>query len=554
MTWEEVQRLRKSGKYREAIKLALELKIHDSSIQLQRQLDWSWNGLIKDQVRVIESISSTNKWVPENQQQALIRLLQDYARQIKNRPDNSLSQIVREVSRIGKHLSDYPGFIRWVTMDGLGPKDWRYNEYQGHVYPPVALSVARELAKWCKSNPDAEPAKLDLALQWVERTRQIAHGDDALWIEWDRALLLRRSGDLAQAASSLSHVLKAKRNDFWVWQEAARIHLHEHPDLALACLCRALSCPGEEKFIVNVHVELAAMLAERGDFAQASREIDQAIAIRNRQGWRNSPKLQTLIEKVWYKPGASEACDPREFYAAHAPDALVLCFDNVQTIPGTFLGTIIPHSDNPPPGWKPRPLPRFAVRDELGKPWSIVAPGMRVAHIKPGNPVWLVEGVQEDGRKTIVQIAPRPDGQEWDCTDARQGIVRDKHGTENVIHVFLDRGESYCKLHASDIEAPESLQPGDGLQLRVATNLKRQRLEIAWAQRAQIPKHPDIQPLAGHLRRNPKGFAFVDDIFVAPPLVETLPNDVVHVTGIAVYAHKPNSEDYGWSAVTIRPE
>lgn len=553
MNWEEVQRLRRSGHYREAIVLGLKLKEKDDSPSLRRHLGWAYYDLIKEQVRNIKSRLDANQRVFDDQQQALMQSLIDYAQHVSNKPDFSLSNIVREVSRIGAHLNEFPNFIHWVKIDGLGPEDWRYNKRDEREYQPVALGVARELAKWCKGHPEAEPSRLNLALEWVERVRQIVQDDDALWIEWDRVYLLRRRGDLDKAASCLSHVLKAKRNDFWVWAEAARINLHENPDLALACFCRALTCQSEDKFIVNVHVELAELLAEREDYAQASREIDQAVAIRERQGWRIPTNLQTLIDTVWYEPGALAACDPRAFYTAHAPNALVLCFEKVKTVAGTYLGTIILKSENPPPDRKPRPLPRFAVMEQPDKPLSLVGPGIRVDHLKPGEPVWLVEGIQEGGQASIVQVATRPDGKPWDCTDERQGIVK-KIEEDNVMQVFLDRQDSSVKVREPALAALEGLQPGDGLRLRVATNPKRQRLDIAWAEPGPMPSHPDIQPFAGLLRRNPKGFGFVDNIFISPPLVENLPEEVSHVTGIAVYSRKPKSEDYGWSAVNLRSE
>lgn len=554
MPWEEVQRLRKAHRYIEAIQLGQRLKENDNGIQLKRQIAWSWYDLIKAKVAQIKAILEAGRQVPLNQRQELIQTLREYTRKDNIKKDSTLSNIVREISKIGHHLPEYPSFIQWVNIDGLTEEDWRYNERGGNVYWPVALTVARELAKWCKSHPDAEIAVADHALQWVDRIRPIARGDDALWVEWDRALLLRHRGDLTEAASSLSHVLKVKRNDSWVWTEAGRLYSKEQPDLALACFCRALLCPSQEQFTCNVHIDLAEILAKQGGYAQASYEINRAIAIRQHQGWRIPPELQALIDKEWYDPGAAATCDPQAFYAEHAPNALVLCFDKVQTVSGTYVGTIIPYQENLPPGKTIRPLPRFAFKDNKGISWSLVGPGLYVANLKHGDPVWLVKGAQEDGREVIVQLASRLDGRPWDCTIDRQGIVYGKSSNDGPIHVFLDRENNYVRLHETALAELENINSGDRLLLRVTNNPKRQRLEIVWAERGPVPEHPDIQPFSGLLRRNPKGFAFVDNIYVSQQQLETLPADISLTTGFAVYGPKPHSDDFGWSAITIRPE
>ena len=55
----------------------------------------------------------------------------------------------------------------------------------------------------------------------------------------------------------------------------------------------------------------------------------------------------------------------------------------------------------------------------------------------------------------------------------------------------------------------------------------------------------------GYLKRNPKGFAFVEDAFVPPFLVETIPPDVETVAAVLVYAKHPKEDRYGWRAVAI---
>lgn len=56
----------------------------------------------------------------------------------------------------------------------------------------------------------------------------------------------------------------------------------------------------------------------------------------------------------------------------------------------------------------------------------------------------------------------------------------------------------------------------------------------------------------GQLRRNPKGFAFVDDAFVAPSLVESLDNTTEDVIVVAVYGKHPKEDKRTWRAISLK--
>lgn len=555
MSWQKVQGLRQAGELDQAWKLGSSILEHDPrDFRTRSQLEWVCHARMKALVASIKSdLKAGNR--PET---ADLRQVDEVLRDFSSLPSVEVpgmacSMILQSLAGIAPHFPEYGLFVRWVRDDGLRLEDWKPNQFNGKTYPSIAASVARGLAKWARVHALDDAGCIDEAVHWLRLAREQA-GSQTEWLDWDLAVMLRMQGDHEAAARALANVLKAKRNEFWVWAEAGRLYAKEQPELARACYCRALSCPADEGFTVNVHVELAALLAELEEYAQASRETAVAIDIRERQGWKFPPELQALIDSPWYDPDAADAVDPKQFYAQHAPDALVLCFDEVQVVPGTYLGTLIPKSDNPPPGLKARPLPRFAVRDEQGKPWSIVGPGMKVRNLAPGAPVTLVKGVQQDGRDAIVQMVPRPEGKPWDCLDEQAAIALGRSGKDDALRAFVDRDNGAVKIQPSVLAPGQDFASGEPLLLRVATNPKRNQLDVAAVERGQLREHPDIQPFSGRLRRNPKGFAFVDDIFVSPPLVEALPAEAESVAGLAVYGRKPKSEEYGWSAVIAKPE
>ena len=257
MTWEDVQALRKQGQFRQAIELGLEELLSSNDRRVRSQLDWAWYGLVKELVASIEAKQKASEPVMQADVDELLCELRRFAKQPNLRPDNALSNILRAVSRVAPHLPSFPGFVRWIGIDGLSVEDWQYGEYNDKAIQPVAMKAARALAKWVKAHPDAGNNDIEYALQWLERIRPVALGDEALWLDWDRALMRRRLGEYALAAEILSNVLKAKRGEFWVWAEAAQLYADEHPDLALACYCRERGCGAQPKLTANVHRELA---------------------------------------------------------------------------------------------------------------------------------------------------------------------------------------------------------------------------------------------------------------------------------------------------------
>lgn len=360
-----------------------------------------------------------------------------------------------------------------------------------------------------------------LALDWAEQVGKATKEDDSLWLHWDRAILLRQIGDFHRAAELLASVIKAKRNEFWVWAEAGRLYQSEQPELALACFCRALECPAESKFLVRAHRELAELLAEQEEYAQASREIVVTIGIRQAEGWPIGHEMEALISSPWYDPAAEGADPPKEFYGKHSPAALSLCFDIVETRAANYLGLLVPHTPKDPrPGWKPTPLCRYAIKDSKGQAWSLVGPAMKKLKFEVGEPLTVVIGRQNgDDRQTIVHVSVREDGQQWDSLDLGVGVItREATAEKSTKVLLLDSGEE-VKIDASS-ESP--LRIGDGVRCGFARNPKNNRVvDVFNVERRDLPgKH--VRRINGSLCRHPKGFGFVEDAFVPPQLVESI--------------------------------
>lgn len=555
MTWSDVQQLRKSGRFQEAIDLGMQGLANDpDDFKLKTQIEWAFYGLIKILVATVATKLKASQPAPIQTISQIRNELYRFAKQSKKRQDAALSNIIREVCKIAPHFPTFPGFIQWVSCDGLRSEDWQYSKFGEYRSSPLAFSVARSLAKWIKTSQDVTPENIELALEWIDRIRPVADGDDAIWLDWDKVVLLKRIHQHDKAVRILGSVIKAKRGEFWVWAEAARLYVEEQPDLALACACRALECGSDPKFTVNVHRELAQMLAARGDYSQASSELVTAINIRHEQGWGDDKDLEKLISSSWYDPSPSGAESPKDFYSRHAQEALVLCFDSVEERQATYLGVIRPNQQkDEPSSRKIKPLPIFSIFANDGSAVSIVGRGARISSFRVGDPVTLVIGTQiESNREDIIQTSARVEGSVWDCTNAGSGIVTRAASGDQRARVFISR-DIEVGIDESDWSGSQSPVLGEGVSFRSTKNQKSGRVNIFTVAPGLRPDI-DVRVVSGQLRRNAKGFAFIDDAFVPPHLVEGIPAEVNDVVAVLVYSKHPKEDRYGWRAVKISTE
>lgn len=554
MTWQDVQALRKAGRFEEAVAQGLsEMGQAPHDVRLRGQVDWAWYGLIKQRARALAERASASQALPRDEIEAIVSEMRRYARVPRPRPDRSLSLILLELARIAAHLPAYAGIVRWVGIDGLAVEDWQVQKGQSGAFPPIGVKVARGLAKWIKEQTAPSADDLALGLDWLTRAATCAPGDDAVWVDWDRAQVLRLLGRHAEASEALIGVLRAKKQEFWAWAEAARLHASIDLELAIACACRALECCRDPRFAVKVHQELAQMLARNEAYAQASVEVTLAVETRRQHGWRNDAALQALLESPWYSATPAGAEDAAAFHARHAPHAFSLFHDVLVERAATYLGVFTPSVRKRGDGERrPRPLTRVAVRDDAGYSVTLVWPGLRGVAYEAGQPLTIVLGRDADSaRENVVAVKVREDGASWDCTDASIGVIVREAAQGRRARVFVGRDDEELDVEEDALWDDGPVLVGEGVCVRHTRNARTGRGEVVAVTRGPLPER-DVRSMRGVLRRNPKGFAFVGNAFVAPHLVSTLGEDVDEVEGVAVFGKHPARDEHAWRAVSLR--
>ncbi len=513
MNWQEISQIRKNGDYLRARDLArVELQKFPNSLQLKSQIEWTYYSEIKE---------------------ITIKLM-----------------ILQLISPYAIHFPDFYNYVHWFGKAALRAEDWEVTTYidkQGKERRnlPVAYEVARGLCKWAKTVQDLKKEQADFCLDWANHARSKLSDEDAIWLDWDAVAVLRRVGNYENASQVLSSVLKLKKSEFWVWAEAARIYQFEQKDLALACFCKAMLCRTEEKFLVTAHLDFAKLLISLEMFDEASFEINQSIKIRNDNQWKLPEELNHLIQNSWFDSNKNDLKVAKEFYEEHASDALSLCFNEIRKVSATYLGQLKIKRD----GKKPKEFAKFSIKKGNNFE-SLLANGFNHLKMKRGAPVLVTLGIQEDSNQNLVVNVERIDGIEWECTHQQFGIISYISDDYENVKVFLNKDKE-LKLDQNILrDLKNKISIGSKLKCFSTINAKSQRIEISHVELVNSAQITDMKEEKGELRKNPKGFGFVNDVFISPNLIKNTKDKAI-INVQAIFSKQRDKDTYSWKAISI---
>ena len=548
MNWQEISQIRKNGNYLRARDLACaELQKTPNSLQLKSQIEWTYYSEIKE---IATKLKQTEP-VDQRLIQQLVKTYEEYIKGETRRPDMAFSMILQLICPYSSYLPDFYNYVNWFGKAALRAEDWEISTYvdkQGKQRRslPLAYEVARGLCKWAKSTQELSKEQADFCLDWANQVRSKLSSEDAIWLDWDAVAVLRRIKNYDNASQVLSSVLKLKKNEFWVWAEAARVYQFDQKDLALACFCKAMLCKTEEKFLVSAHFDFAKLLISLEMFDEASFEINQAIKIRTDNQWKVPDELNWLTQNSWFDPDKIEVKSTKEFYEEHASDALSLCFDEIRKVSATYIGQLKMKRE----GKKPKEFAKFSIKN--GNTFeSLLANGFNHLKMKRGTPVSITLGIQEGSNQNlVVNVVERMDGSEWECTNQQFGIISYISDDYENVKVFLGKDKE-LKLDPNIFRGlKDKISIGTKLKCFLTVNAKFQRIEISHVELVNNAKITDMKEEKGELRKNPKGFGFVNDVFISPNLIkETEDKALINVQ--AIFTKQRDKETYSWKAISI---
>lgn len=548
MNWQEISQIRKNGDYLRARDLArVELQKSPNSPQLKSQIEWTYYSEIKEIANKLKQSDS----VDQRLVQQLMKTFEDYIRGETRRPEMAFSMIIQLICPYSTQLPDFYNYVKWFGKSALRAEDWEISTYvdkQGiqRRSLPLAYEVARGLCKWTKSAQELHIDQANFCIDWASQARSKLSDEDAIWLDWDAVAVLRRIGNYENASQVLSSVLKLKKSEFWVWAEAARIYQFDQKDLALACFCKAMLCKTEEKFLVTAHLDFAKLLISLEMFDEASFEINQSIKIRNENQWKLPEDLNRLTQNNWFDSDKKDSKLAKEFYEEHASDALSLCFDEIRKVSATYVGQLTIKRD----GKKPKEFAKFSIKNGNNFE-SLLANGFNHLKMKRGAPVLVTLGIQEDSNHNlVVNVVERMDGYEWECTSQQFGIITYISDDSENVKVFLNKDKE-LKLDPDILRGLKNqISIGSKLKCFSTLNAKSQRIEISHVELVNSAKITDMKEEKGELRKNPKGFGFVNDIFISPNLIKDT-EDKALIKVQAIFSKQRDKDTYSWKAISV---
>ena len=198
------------------------------------------------------------------------------------KPSEVYSRLLKAFLKAGKEWPGMGAFVAWWDLANLAGKDY-LPEALPDGKKPMALAeqayIARAKALLQRPEPEAV-AGLVLQLERLAQTHP-----EYQYPAYYQAKLLAGSGSRSEALASLLPFARRKQQEIWLWDLMADI-FEGDTEKTLACLCRAVTCPGHEKFKVNVRMRLARLFGQQGETRAAHAEMHEAIETRKAEGWK----------------------------------------------------------------------------------------------------------------------------------------------------------------------------------------------------------------------------------------------------------------------------
>ncbi|MBC7571092.1 MAG: hypothetical protein H7319_15345 [Spirosoma sp.] len=215
------------------------------------------------------------------------------------KPSDMYSALLRSFMKAGKTWGGLGDFMAWWQLSNLRPED----------YLPGMTNDARKMmslaeqayityAKQVLQRPD--PATIQTLIADLETLHQ--QHPEYQYPPYYQAKLLVATGSKDEAMTALLPFARRKQNEFWLWSLLADLY-HDEPEKAIACLCRAMTCPTEEKFLVNARLDLAVKLNQVGKVNEALTELTKSTTARQNEGWHVMPGYTDAVDRLAAKGG-----------------------------------------------------------------------------------------------------------------------------------------------------------------------------------------------------------------------------------------------------------
>jgi len=183
---------------------------------------------------------------------------------------------------IAAEESVFMDFADWWGFDNFRPEDYQKRVAEnGKPFISLAeqayINYSKQLLKQASNIAESEIERINEFIPKLDKV--IKDHPELEYPLYFKAKLFLLIGRKNEVRDFIFPFVKRKQGEFWVWDLLSETFSDNEPG-KMACLCKALSCDGQEKMKINVHQKLANLLRLKGLDKEADVEESVVRAIK----------------------------------------------------------------------------------------------------------------------------------------------------------------------------------------------------------------------------------------------------------------------------------
>ncbi len=307
--FDTMRTLKGEGRFEEAWQLGFDaLQQDQQNTFLQTALFWVVYAALKQKIDTIKQREDA-KPLPVEQQwiDTWVTRISDLNLALPNENiDYRLWNIFLKTKDVGKFCTTLCMYILDSGRKLFRPEDYLPYLTENGESPSLVCKLARMVAKNYLLYKDDTPnlvGRVTGFLQYaIESTQDFAH---KIWLIYDKAQVLAASGQMGRARDAYLDVLEKKRSESWAWFGLATTYQDE-PLKANSLVAYGLTCAHDPRYSIPGLYHFANLLAQQGNYADASRSLLRLYRIYQKNGWPLKKEVAELMACAWYDASLDE--------------------------------------------------------------------------------------------------------------------------------------------------------------------------------------------------------------------------------------------------------
>jgi len=155
--------------------------------------------------------------------------------------------------------------------------------------------------------------------------------------------------------------------------------------------------------------------------------------------------------------------------------------------------------------------------------------------------------LEREERNTIISLEPRASGKDFDCLEVVYGILKVRDTERERSGLYISNTE-FTFISHKNFPSAAPLPIGSALIIKVTRHKGRMRAHSVEVTPLRETSH--IKRFSGEIRVHQKGFGFLDDVFVPPPVVGSTSSGE-ECAVLAVLEENTKKGGLSWTAISL---